>query len=201
MPQFPPNFSARTVEPATGGSPQLPISGKDGLPAVITSSEMVATSSNANNGMMVFTIQVIEGEYKGSEGVYRLNLYHDNLKTVEIAWGQLSALCHVTGAIDATVSEQLYNRPFRVLTRLQKDAEAAAKGYTEVYGVLDIHGNKPGKSGSQTATAPTPAPTPAPTSAPANTGWSAPANTAPTPWDQSAGNAPVSTDPPWMKKP
>lgn len=204
MPQLPQGFNARTTEPAAMGAPQLPVSPKEGWPVVITSSEMVATSGNANNGMLVLNLLIIEGEHKGEEGVYRLNLYHTNEKTVEIANRQLSAVCWVTGKPDAKVSEELHNIPFRAVVELQKDPEAAAKGYTQVKGVLDIQGNQPGKTGASVAAAPAPAAPPVPP-APAAPAWggTAPAEpaasaAAPT-WAAPAATA-APASPPWATK-
>jgi hypothetical protein len=136
-------FDAKNYDP-TQGLPQLPV-GKH--PVIIRSSEVKPTS-DGNSGMLVFELQIIDGPSKGATGAYRLNLYHTNQQTVEIAHRQLSAVCHVTGVYNVQDSEQLHNIPFMVEVALQKDAEAAAKGYTQVVRVFDRNGNEPGKAGA-----------------------------------------------------
>ena len=202
------NFDATKVEPQGVGASQLPVSPKEGWPVVISASEMVENSAKTG-GFLQLTLQVIDGEHKGEEGTYRLNLFNANEKAVEIAYKQMSAICHVTGVMNVTDSAQLHNRPFRAVVGLQKDAEAQAKGYTEVKGVLDIAGNQPGKTGatpSAPVAAPAP-PTPPPAAAPP--AWQAPAEVAATPaatataappWGGGAAAAPAST-PPWAQKP
>lgn len=205
MAQLPQGFSARTVEPASIGAGQLPVSPKEGWPVIITGSEMVATSGNANNGMLVLNLRVIEGEHANEEGVYRLNLYHDNPKTVEIANRQLSAVCWVTGKVDAVDSAQLHNVPFRAVVGLQKvKAGEEDKGYTEIKGVLDINGNQPGKTGAAApASAPQPVAAPAAPPAPAAPAWgqasapAVPAANAQPAW----GGAPAPAAPAWAAKP
>jgi len=208
MPVLPQGFSARQVEPIGPSAPQLPVSPKEGWPVVITGSEMVATANNANNGMLVLSLQIIDGEHRGDEGTYRLNLYHDNAKTVEIANRQLSSVCHVTGKIDAKASEELHNIPFRAVVGLQKVAAGAEdKGYTEIKAVLDINGNAPGKSGATIPAAQAPAAPPTPPPAAATGGWQAPAappaEAAPAApaWGTPAANAAAPAAPPWAQKP
>ena len=99
--------------------------------------------------------KIIDGPQTGTVGAYRLNLYHSNQQTVEIAHRQLSAVCHVTGVFMLQDSAQLHNIPFIVEVGPQKnDAQ-----YTEVKKVFDIQGNEPGKAGhGQAAAQPAQAP-------------------------------------------
>lgn len=218
MAQLPQGFSARTVEPQ-GTSSQLPVSGSEGHPVVITESEMKQVEGKPNCGYLQLTLRIIEGEHNGVEGAYRLNLYHDNTKTVEIANRQLSALCWVVGNPDAVDSAQLHNIPFRAVVGLQKKTTADAPDYTEVKGVKDINGNDPGKTGKTAASAPAPAAPPAPpvqpaAAAPVAPTWGQPAAPAAppaqapaapaaapaaAPWQAPAGGAPAAT-PPWAVK-
>jgi len=156
MAQFPQGFSARTVAPQ-GNFSQLPISSSDGWPMVITASEMKASKGNANNGYLELNVRIIEGEHTGQEGKYRINLFNENAKTVEIAARQLSALCHVCNNPDAVDSSQLHNQPFRGVVGLQKKANADDADMTEIKGVKHMDGSDPGKSnGAGPAAAPAP---------------------------------------------
>ena len=192
-------FNAATVEPATMGGSSLPLSGSDGWPVVITASEIKQAKSGGNNGYLELTLSVIDGEYRGESGAYRLNLYHSSEKTVEIAYRQLSAVCHVTGAVNMVDTQQLHNLPFRAVVGLQKRNANWKDGdpeYTEVKGVLHSDGSQPGKSkgGSapgpsappQAPTQPTPTPTPQPEqqASPPAWGGGAPAGSSAPPWAQ-----------------
>ncbi|AXC34303.1 hypothetical protein P7I17_gp49 [Escherichia phage Halfdan] len=130
-------FDARNVDP-TQGVGGLPI-GKH--PVIAIKSEVKPTKDN-DSGYLQFDLQVIDGPNKGAVGAYRLNLYHTNPQTVEIAHKQLSALCHVTGVFQVQDSQQLHNIPFMVEVGLQK--EPNPNKYTDVKRVFDINGNEPG---------------------------------------------------------
>lgn len=140
-------FNPNNFDP-TQGSSMLPV-GK--LLVVATSSEVKPTS-DGNNGYLQYNLEVIDGEHKGASGAYRLNLYHSNQQTVEIANRQFSALCHVTGQLGVVEdSAQLHNVPFIVEVQKQTKGEGAEKGYTEVKRVYDANGNEPGKGGRNSA--------------------------------------------------
>lgn len=165
MAKLPQMFDANTVEPQ-GISTQLPVSGPEGYPVIISGSEFVASKNNANNGYLRLDLQVIEGEHTGATGAYRLNLFHENPKTVEIAYRQLSAVCHCVSVFQVGDSAQLHNIPFRAVVGFQKrpvDWKDGDPEYTEVKGVLSYDGSAPGKSkgGAQTANAAPPTPPPA----------------------------------------
>lgn len=135
-------FNASLIDPTQSGG-SMP-TGKH--PVVIRDSEIKPTSDKTS-GMLVLNLEIIDGPSKGVTGPYRLNLYNANETASRIAHQQLSAICHAIGQLaefnDAAV---LYNRPFVVEVGLQKDPDAAAKGYTEVKKVFDINGNEPGKA-------------------------------------------------------
>jgi len=215
MALLPSPFNAHTVEPAGPAVSQLPISGSDGWPVIVSASEFKASKSgNGTNGYLELTLSIIEGEHKGQTGAYRLNLFNENAQTVDIASRQLSAICHVTGQMMISDSAQLHNIPFRAVVGLQKKAKEDAPDYTEVKGVLDYSGNRPGQAKpAQAASAPVPAFAGTPAAAPAP---QAPAFTQPqaqqaapaaAPWGQQA--APAQTQeaapsgapvPPWATR-
>ena len=201
MAQLPNPFNAHNVEPAVA-SPQLPISGPEGLPVVITASEFKPSKSNAetgqNNGYLELTLTVIDGPHKGETGPYRLNLYHNNPQTVDIANRQLSALCHVTNQMMISDSGQLHNIPFRALVTLQKKAKPEDPDYTQVSGVLDFAGNKPGQA--KPAGAPMGQPMAQATPTPAPAAWGAPAQPQQQAFVPGApGPAATGVKPPWAQ--
>lgn len=135
-------FNAQQYDPTQGGG-SLPV-GRH--PVIIESSEVKANKAN-DGGYLQLNVKLIDGPQTGTTGAYRLNLYHSNPQTAEIAHRQLSAICHVIGVFNVQDSQQLHNIPFIVEVGLQKGEEAAQKGYTEVKKVFDINGNEPGKAG------------------------------------------------------
>ena len=146
-------FDATKYEPATASGSQLPPSDNTGWPCVIVSSEMKETKDKTG-GYLELVFQIIEGDHKGMEGTFRLNLFNKNETATAIAYKQLSAICHCTGVMQVQDSSQLHHKPLRALVRLQRDPEAAAKGFTEIYGVVNADGSQPGKGGQRAATAP-----------------------------------------------
>ena len=135
-------FNAQQFDPTQGGG-SLPV-GRH--PVIIESSEVKANKAN-DGGYLQLNLKLIDGPQTGTTGAYRLNLYHSNPQTAEIAHRQLSAICHVIGVFNVQDSGQLHNIPFIIEVGLQKGEEAAQKGYTEVKKVFDINGNEPGKAG------------------------------------------------------
>jgi hypothetical protein len=199
-------FDPNAQEPSVIGGSQLPVSDKTGWPMVITASEMKETQAKDGQGYLEISIQIIDGEHRGEEGKMRFNLFNKNEQAVSIAERQLTALAYCVGIYQPFAdSAILHNRPFRGVVGLQKDAEAAAKGYTEIKGTLDINGNPPAKQGAVATPAPVQpvAPAPVQATAPAAT-WNAPAAT-PEPaqpaqpaW--SAAPAAALSTPPWQQK-
>lgn len=135
-------FNAQQYDPTQGGG-SLPV-GRH--PVIIESSEVKANKAN-DGGYLQLNVKLIDGPQMGTTGAYRLNLYHSNPQTAEIAHRQLSAICHCVGVFNVQDSSQLHNIPFIIEVGLQKGEEAAQKGYTEVKKVFDINGNEPGKAG------------------------------------------------------
>ncbi len=132
-------FNAQQYDP-TQGVGSLPI-GKH--PVIIESSEVKANKAN-DGGYLQLNLRIIDGPQQGTTGAYRLNLYHSNQQTVEIAHRQFSAICHVIGVFQVTDSSQLHNLPFLIEVGPQKNDPR----YTEVKKVFDMNGNEPGKAGA-----------------------------------------------------
>lgn len=212
-------FDATQWNPAQS-SGQLPIGNKQ--VCQIIASEVKANSAN-DGGFLEFILEILDGPNVGSTGAYRLNLYNQSQKAVEIAHRQMSALCHVVGIFNVSDTSALHQKTFRIDVGYQKGQDPAtnpeANGYTEVKKLYDINGNEPGKAPAAPQTAPpvqtaAPIQQPAPVAAPAAP-WAggqtapaaapvqtqtAPAPAAAPPWGQPASAPPVQTAapaPPW----
>ena len=114
MARFDTSFDATSVEPNT--AQDLLPAGK--YRAQIVESEMRATK----NGMGQFLwlmLDIIEGDYKGRKIFDQLNLVNPNPTTVEIAQRTLSAICHATGKMHVSDSEELHLIPMTIQVKIR----------------------------------------------------------------------------------
>ena len=205
-------FNARNVDP-TQGAEVWP----DGTyPVQITKDELKEVKGSPHNKYVEYTMTCLAGPLQGKTISYRLNLFHDDAKTQEIAYRQLSTLCHVTGRLEITATEQLIGGQCCIVVGKQKDNPQ----YNQIFKLLDLNGNEPGR-GSSLPPAPQPVPAygqpgvpayaqpgPAPTQqAPAQPqgGWAPPAQQAAQPAPAASGwqpppqqSAPAGWQPPPM---
>lgn len=156
-------FDATQHDPSQGDG-QLPA----GVHTVIaTSAEAKQSQSNAANAYIQLTLRIADGPHAGSSGPLRFNMRNQNAQAQDIAYRQLSALCHAIGVLQVTDTDQLLNKPFKVEVQHQ----AKNPEYTEVKKILDVNGNQPKRGGPAPQAAP-PAPAPAPqAAAPAQPAW------------------------------
>ncbi|MBE0564970.1 MAG: DUF669 domain-containing protein [Krumholzibacteria bacterium] len=108
-------FDAATVDPATDFEP-LP-AGK--YLTVITESQMKPTKSGTGH-FLELTFQVIDGEFKNRMLWARLNLDNPNRQAVQIAQGELSAICRAVGVLQPKDSVELHNLPLQITVKCKK---------------------------------------------------------------------------------
>lgn len=114
MARFDTSFDATSVEPTTAY--ELLPAGK--YRAQIVESEMRVT----RNGMGQFLwlmLDILEGEQKGRKIFDQLNLVNPNPTTVEIAQRSLSAICHATGKMHVSDSEELHLIPMTIQVKVK----------------------------------------------------------------------------------
>lgn len=114
MARFDTSFDATSVEPTTAY--ELLPAGK--YRAQIVESEMRVTK----NGMGQFLwlmLDILEGEHKGRKIFDQLNLVNPNPTTVEIAQRTLSAICHATGKMHVSDSEELHLIPMTIQVKVK----------------------------------------------------------------------------------
>ena len=114
MARFDTSFDATNVEPTTAY--ELLPAGK--YRAQIVESEMRVT----RNGMGQFLwlmLDILEGEHKGRKIFDQLNLVNPNPTTVEIAQRTLSAICHATGKMHVSDSEELHLIPMTIQVKIR----------------------------------------------------------------------------------
>ncbi len=109
------NFDANNVEPATDFEP-IP-AGK--YLAVIVGSEMKPTKTRAGH-YLELQFQLLDGPYKNRLLWSRLNLDNPNRQAVQIAQGELSAICRAVGVLQPKDSIELHNLPLQITVKCKK---------------------------------------------------------------------------------
>ena len=163
-------FDATSVEPTTPY--ELLPAGK--YRAQIVESEMRVT----RNGMGRFLwlmIDILEGEYAGRKIFDQLNLVNPNTTTVEIAQRTLSAICHATGRMQVSDSEELHLIPMTIQVKIKPPKN----GYGESNAIAYL----PSEREAKPARAPRSSPSGSPAAPQANTA-AAPARMASAPWNK-----------------
>lgn len=185
------NFDARNYDPSTGGA-DIFETGEYSFQIVKSESK---TTKAGNGTMLVFEAACLDEGFAGKRLQIRLNVQNPSQQAMEIAYRDLSAICHVTGVLQLTATEQLHGRPFRVRLEKLPRSDDPNKFTNEIRAYLDMQGNPPVKGQMPGGGAPSAPPAPpsapaAPAPAPAPAPWaSAPAAPAPTavavpPWQQ-----------------
>ena len=124
-------FDANNVDPATDFEP-IP-AGK--YVAIITDSEMKPTKSGSGH-YLELTFQVIDGPFKNRLLWSRLNLDNPNAQAVQIAQGELSAICRAIGVMQPKDSIELHNLPLLITVKCKKredtgDVTNEIRGYAK----------------------------------------------------------------------
>ena len=169
MARFDTSFDATSVEPTTPY--ELLPAGK--YSAQIVESEMRVT----RNGMGQFLwlmLDILDGQHKGRKIFDQLNLVNPNPTTVEIAQRTLSAICHATGRMHVSDSEELHLIPMTIQVKIKPPKN----GYGESNAIAYF----PPEGGGATAAAAKPAATPA--APPSTQAASAPPKMASAPWNK-----------------
>ncbi len=131
------NFNANNVEPMVEFEP-VPA---DRYLAVIIASEMKPTKKGRGR-FLELVLEIIEGKYKGRKLWARLNLENENALTVQIARGELSAICRAVGVMQPQDSVELHNIPLVVTVKLKKRQDSGemtneVKGYAKREAAID----------------------------------------------------------------
>ena len=177
MPPMNGSFNANQFEPNQGGGGIHPPAQK--VPFRITNTEIKENSAKDGGYFKV--------EFTSPMGVVfqNYNIWNKTPKAVEIAHGQLSALCRAVNIYQIDWSNEgaaLRNAQGLMDVGYQKGEEPSpdnpnAKGYTELKRVYDMAGNDPSKPGQAQQAQPQPAPngpTGQPMTAQPGGGWGAP---------------------------
>ncbi len=138
------NFDASTVAPNTGFEP-VP---EGWYNVAIRESEIKPTKDGEGAYLQLKAI-VIDGPHANKPIFIRLNVQNKSKQAVDIAYGELSAICHVTGVYRVQDSSQLHNIPFQVRVVVTKGENGNSGNDVKAY--KDQMGNDPGKAGAAPA--------------------------------------------------
>jgi hypothetical protein len=73
---------------------------------------------------------ILDGKYAGRKVFGGFNIKNANPKAMEIAWRQLSALCHAVGVLDLQDTQHLHGIPFKLKVTLEAAREDKESGKT-----------------------------------------------------------------------
>lgn len=121
------NFDARTVAPDTGGGDPLPA----GWYNVMIDESGKKPTSDGQGAYLETRYNVLDGQHAGRKLFSRFNTENNSPKAVEIAYKQLSALCHATGVLVVQDSQQLHGIPLKIKVALRdaRTDQATGKSY------------------------------------------------------------------------
>lgn len=149
-------FDAETTQPMGDYSP-IPA----GMYRVLI---MDSTWQKTKTGgqMLVLKFEVIDGEHLGRHLWARLNLVNSSEKAVEIAKGELSAICRAIGVLQPRDTSELHNRPLlvKVVIESRNDNGEPTNRIKSYEGLLSHQKPKP-KTDTNNVAAPRPVYSPA----------------------------------------
>ena len=136
-------FDARTVEPNDGDFTPIP----EGWYTVRITHTEQKTNKGGTGSHLAITFEVIGGEHEGRRVRDLLNLDNPNPNTVNIARGQLSAICRAIGVMTPDSSEDLHGIPL-IVRVTQRAGQANPDGtggqiYNDVKGYKAVPTAKP----------------------------------------------------------
>jgi len=134
------NFNAASVEPQQSF---------DAIPAAwydveIDQSEMKPTKAGTGT-YLELRLNIITGDFTNRKLFCRLNVENPNAVTVEIAYRQLSSICHAVGVMELTDSQMLHGKPLQAKVALVPPGA----GYTDP--TNEVKSFRPCKAGAPAA--------------------------------------------------
>jgi hypothetical protein len=158
----------------------------DGWYVVNAIASELKPTKDGTGAYLEMTLKVLEPPHAGRQLFYRLNIKNNNPVAQEIAYKQLSAICHAVGVLQVEDSAQLHGLPFKVKVTIRKDETGKYDPSNEIKAVKSV--NEQGAAPALATAAGTNA-------APA---WVAPAPAHPAAAAQAAAPA-VGSLPPWLQ--
>lgn len=142
------NFNANTVAPDTGTGDPVPAGWYN---VMMDESEMKPTKGG-DGAYLATRFNIIDGQYAGRKLFARLNLRNNNAVSQEIAFKQLSAICHAVGVIQVGESQELHGKPLKVKVKL-RPADGEYEASNDISAYKNINDNSVGAAGGAAAPA------------------------------------------------
>lgn len=133
------NFDANQVAPNAG---MVPV--PEGWYKVAISESEVKPTKDGAGAYLQLKCAIIDGPHANKPIFIRLNIQNTNQQAVDVAYGELSAICHATGVYQVADSSQLHGIPFQVKVTVRKDPQYGESNDVKAY--KDAAGNEPGKA-------------------------------------------------------
>jgi hypothetical protein len=142
------SFNAHEHQPSSGAT-------QDQVPDGIYNTKIIDTdlkpTANKDGFMLILVHEIQDGTQIGKKLNQRFNLFNKSEDAVRIAQSELSAVCHCVGIFNLSDTSQgpagqLLNSRLQVKV-VNKTMDRGGLS-SEIKGVMDIHGNKPGQAGS-----------------------------------------------------
>jgi hypothetical protein len=125
-------FDARTVQPATGISDPVPA----GWYNVMIDETETKPTNDGQGAYISARFNILDGQYANRKLFGRYNIRNNNAQAQEIAYKELSAICHATGQLVVQDTQQLHGIPLKVKVSLraaQPKKDAAGNPTGEFY--------------------------------------------------------------------
>lgn len=136
------NFDATQVQPNAGIADPVPA---DWYDVMFDESEMKPTKAG-DGAYLQLRANIITGQYANRKLWVRLNLQNANQQAVDIAYADLSAICHAVGVMHLQDSQQLHGIPLKVKVKL-RPADDNYDASNEVVSFKNINENVGGATG------------------------------------------------------
>lgn len=126
------NFDASQVAPDAGVAEAIPA----GWYNVMADESEMKPTKDGNGAFLALRFTVLDGQFVNRKVFTRLNLRNANPVAQEIAYKQLSAICHAVGVMQVADSTQLHGRPLKIKVKVR-----AASGDYEASNEISAYKN------------------------------------------------------------
>lgn len=109
------NFDARNVEPDQGRGDPIPAAWYN---MAMVESEIKPTGGGTGHALAT-QFAVLDGLHKGRRVFFNMNIKNANAQTVEIAYKQLSAICHAAQRLTVGDTTELHNIPVKCRVKIR----------------------------------------------------------------------------------
>lgn len=128
------NFDASTVAPSEAYE-VLPAGWYN---AMIDQSDLKPTKGN-DGAYLELRFTVLDGQHANRKVFARLNIRNANAQAQEIAYKNLSSICHAVGVMQVQDSQQLHGRPLKIKVKVRKDTTGQYEDSNDITSYKNIN--------------------------------------------------------------